>query len=146
MFHTCFIARPMAGYGHLGHHLSMARSANSRIGRISRTRLKKRHHVRYKARRHAVVIWVPRAFFRHLSEETTTRRSTGVAGLRNARPGSGAVSRKRRTLYANGCVAVATATATDDPLLVLSIAHEVLAALRIWRAQSGAMASSGGQS
>lgn len=49
----------------------------------------------------------------------------------------GAVSRKRRTLYANVSAAVATATATDDPLLVLSMVHEVLAALRIWRAAVG---------
>jgi hypothetical protein len=49
----------------------------------------------------------------------------------------GAVSRKRRTLYADFFAAVATAAATDDPLLVLSMIHEVLAALHIWHAAVG---------
>lgn len=47
----------------------------------------------------------------------------------------GAVSRKRRTL--NVSAAVATAAATDDPLLVLSMVHEVLAVLHIWHAAVG---------
>jgi len=49
----------------------------------------------------------------------------------------GAVSGKRRTLYANVSAAVATAAATDDPLLVLSMVHEVLASLHIWHVAAG---------
>ena len=46
----------------------------------------------------------------------------------------GAVSRKRRALYANASAAVATAAATDDPMLVLGMVHEVLGALHVWHA------------
>jgi hypothetical protein len=49
----------------------------------------------------------------------------------------GAVSRKRRTLYGNVSAAVATAAETDDPMLILSLVHEVLGALRIWHASVG---------
>jgi hypothetical protein len=49
----------------------------------------------------------------------------------------GAVSRKRRNLYTNVCAAVAAAATTDDPLLVLSMVHELLAALHIWHASAG---------
>jgi len=49
----------------------------------------------------------------------------------------GAVSHKRRTLYANVSAAVATAAATHDPPLVLGMVHEVLAALHIWHAAVG---------
>jgi len=49
----------------------------------------------------------------------------------------GAVSRKRRALYANVSGAVATAATTDDPVLVLGMVHEVLGALHIWHATAG---------
>jgi hypothetical protein len=48
-----------------------------------------------------------------------------------------AVSRKRRNLYMNVSAAVATAATTDEPVLVLSMVHEVLAALHIWHASAG---------
>jgi hypothetical protein len=49
----------------------------------------------------------------------------------------GAVSSKRRVLYANVSAAVATAAAIDDPSLVLDMVHEVLGALRIWHVAAG---------
>ncbi|HET7015378.1 MAG TPA: hypothetical protein VFI65_15785 [Streptosporangiaceae bacterium] len=49
----------------------------------------------------------------------------------------GAVSRKRRTLYESVSAAVATAAATDDPMRVLSVVHEVLGAMHIWHASVG---------
>jgi hypothetical protein len=44
----------------------------------------------------------------------------------------GAISSKRRALYANMSAAVAMATVADDPRLVLEMLHEVLSALYIW--------------
>jgi hypothetical protein len=49
----------------------------------------------------------------------------------------GAVSRKRRALHANVSAAVATAAATDDPVLVLSMVHQILGALHVWHATAG---------
>lgn len=49
----------------------------------------------------------------------------------------GAVSSKRRALYATVCAGVATAAATDDPVLVLGLVHEVLGALHVWHATAG---------
>jgi hypothetical protein len=49
----------------------------------------------------------------------------------------GAVSSKRRALYANISAAVMTAAATDDPVLVLGMVHEVLGALHVWHATAG---------
>ena len=50
----------------------------------------------------------------------------------------GAVSSKRRALYATVCAGiVATAAATDDPFLVSGLVHEVLGALHVWHATAG---------
>jgi len=49
----------------------------------------------------------------------------------------GAVSRKRRALYANVSAAVGTAAATEEPPLVLAMVHEVLGALHVWHATAG---------
>jgi hypothetical protein len=49
----------------------------------------------------------------------------------------GAVSSKRRALYANVSAAVATAAATDDPPLVLGMVHQILGALHVWHATAG---------
>jgi hypothetical protein len=49
----------------------------------------------------------------------------------------GAVSSKRRTLYATVCAGVATAAKTHDPALISSLVHEVLSALHVWHATAG---------